>query len=358
MTSPSGTLLRYAVSPVLWPFTLLYAMGVRFKNLAYERRWTQPQQLSWPVVSVGNLSIGGTGKTPLVQLLADRLQRRGWAVDVLSRGYGRSRQEVMRVNPLGSAREFGDEPLLLARGGLSVYVGANRYEPGQLAETEATEESVPSRRLHILDDGFQHRKLARTIDIVLVQRTDLEGDLLPVGRLREPLRALGRADICVLRAEDADLTDRVLRLMPRSGQASSVARVWIAERRTTLPEGADSTGKAVAFCAVGNARGFFDGLRRAGLSLQATIGYRDHHIYTPKDIEGLCATARHCGAQCFVTTEKDNVRLSDPLRSELEREGRLLIAGLEVSLREEARCIDMLEVRLNNRLQLRPRNVR
>ncbi|MGO8719760.1 MAG: tetraacyldisaccharide 4'-kinase [Acidobacteriaceae bacterium] len=358
MTRRMGTLLRYAVSPALWPFTLLYAMGVRFKNLAYDHRWAQPQQLSWPVVSIGNLSVGGTGKTPLVQLLADRLQRRDWTVDVLSRGYGRSSQEVVRVEPLGSAEKFGDEPLLLARGGLSVYIGANRHEPGQLAEKDAESGSISSRRLHILDDGFQHRRLARAIDIVLVQRADLEGDLLPVGRLREPLRALGRADICVLRAEEADLTDRVLQLMPRAGKISDAAHVWIVKRKTTLPEGADPIQQALAFCAVGDAKGFFDGLRQAGLNLQATIAFRDHHVYTLKDVKGLRATARRCGAQCFVTTEKDGVRLSDSLRAELEKEARLFIAGLEVSLREEARCIDMLEARLNDRLQLRQHNVR
>lgn len=358
MTRPSGTLLRYAASPVLWLFTLLYAMGVRFKNFAYDRRWLQPQQLSWPVVSVGNLSVGGTGKTPLVQLLADRLQQRGWTVDVLSRGYGRSSQEVVRVEPLGSAEEFGDEPLLLARGGLAVYVGASRYQPGQLAEQDAAGESVPSRRLHILDDGFQHRKLARAINLVLVQRADLEGDLLPAGRLREPLRALRRADICVLRAEDAGLTGRVLQRMHQAGQVSDATRVWIVERRTTLPEGTDSTKRAVAFCALGDPKGFFDGLRQAGLNLQVTTAFRDHHVYTLKDIEDLRAIARRCGAQCFVTTQKDSVRLSDSLRVELEKQARLFIARLEVSLQEEARCIDMLEARLNDWLQLRQHNVR
>ena len=178
-------------------------IGVWLKNIGYDRGWLQPQQLSWPVVSVGNLSVGGAGKTPLVLLLTERLKQRGWIVDVLSRGYGRSSTEVVRVDPLGSPEEFGDEPLLMARHGLSVYVGANRYLPGQLAEADAEAESAPSRRLHILDDGFQHRRLARAIDIVLMQRADLEGRLLPAGRLREPLRELVRADICVLRAEDA-----------------------------------------------------------------------------------------------------------------------------------------------------------
>jgi tetraacyldisaccharide 4'-kinase len=358
MTRRTGNLLRNAVLPLLWPFALLYAIGARLKNIAYDRSWLQPKQLSWPVVSVGNLSAGGAGKTSLVLLLADRLKRRGWTVSMLSRGYGRSSKKVARVDPLGSSEEFGDEPLLMARHGLSVYVGANRYQPGRLAERDAKAESVPSRRLHILDDGFQHRKLARAIDIVLVQRGDFDGHLLPAGRLREPLGALGRADIYVLRAEDADLSDRVLQLMRRPGLDSDPARVWIVERMTTLPEATDAIPKALAFCAVGDAQGFFNGLRQVGINLQATITFRDHHVYTMKDMERLRVATRRCGAHCFLTTEKDSMRLPDILRADLEKEGRLIIAGLEISLREETLCIDMLEALLNEQLQLRPYNVR
>ena len=130
------------------------------------------------------------------------------------------------------------------------------------------------------------------------------------------------------------------------------------ERRTTLPEALDSIPKALAFCAVGDAKGFFEGLRQVGINLQATIAFRDHHVYTMKDMEGLRVAARRCEAQCFVTTEKDSVRLPDALRAELEKNGRLIIAGLEVSLREEMQCIDMLEALLNEQLQLRPHNVR
>jgi tetraacyldisaccharide 4'-kinase len=351
-------LLRRAASPLLWSFTLPYAIGARLKNCAYDRRWLQPQQLSWPVISVGNLSVGGTGKTPLVLLLADRLSQRGWIVDVLSRGYGRSNKNVAHVDPSGTPEEFGDEPLLMARHGLSVYVGASRYEPGELAEKEIGADSPNSRRLHILDDGFQHRRLARAMDIVLLQRADLEGQLLPAGRLREPLSGLRRADICVLRAEDADLSERALHLMGRRGHNADSARVWIVERWTTLPSPADSIPAALAFCAIAFANGFFVGLQQAGLVLQSTIAFRDHHVYNLNDIEDLQAAARRCGAKCFVTTEKDSMRLSPALRAELEKEGPLIVAGLDVSLQQENYCLDGLEALLQERLQLRPRNVR
>lgn len=357
-----GNFLRYAMPPLSWPLALPYAAGVRLKNLAYDRGWFEAKRLTWPVISVGNLSVGGTGKTPMVLLLADRLKARGWTLDVLSRGYGRSSQKVARVDPLGTPKEFGDEPLLMARRGLSVYVGADRYHPGRLAESVAEADLIPSRRLHILDDGFQHRKLARTVDIVLVQRVDLDDHLLPLGRLRESLRALSRADVCVLRAEDVDLdpglVDRVLHWMRPLHANRDRARVWIMKRRTTLPVAPIAISKAVAFCAVGDANGFFQGLRQAGMDLQATLAFRDHHDYTRKDIERLQTAARRCGAQCFLTTEKDSVRLSGAFRAELEKVCPLILAGLEVSLREETRSMEMLEALLSRGLQVHPGNVR
>jgi tetraacyldisaccharide 4'-kinase len=349
---------RSAASNLIWPFTVPYGIAARLKNYGYDHRWLQPQKLSWPVISVGNLSVGGSGKTPLVLLLADLLSQRGWCADVLSRGYGRISKSVVRVDAAGTPERFGDEPLLMARQGLSVYVGPNRYDAGQLAEKSVGDDSPNSRRLHILDDGFQHRKLARELDIVLLQRVDLQGQLLPAGRLREPVSGLRRAGICVLRAEDANLSERVLQLMGQDGSPSDSARPWIVERRTTLPADAASLPSAIAFCAIGDAAGFFNGLRRAGLKLQTTIAFRDHHIYNSSDISRLKAAASRSDANCFVTTEKDSVRLTAKLRAELESHGRLVIAGLELRLQEEKHCIDGLESLLNERLQLHPRDVR
>ena len=183
------------MTALLAPFALLYSSLVRARNARLDR--TSPAQLKWPVVSVGNLSVGGTGKTPLVICLAELLGREGFAVDVLSRGYGRSHRMVERVDTEGSAGRFGDEPLLIARqAGVPVYVGASRYEAGRLAELEL---GGAGPRVHLLDDGFQHRRLARVVDVVLLHRSDLHQRLLPAGRLREPLSSLGRADVIVLR---------------------------------------------------------------------------------------------------------------------------------------------------------------
>jgi tetraacyldisaccharide 4'-kinase len=355
MNRPTENPEHSAASALLRPLTVPYGIAAGIKNYGYDRRWLAPQKLSWPVISVGNLSVGGSGKTPMVLLLADLLSQRGWNIDVLSRGYGRSSKTVARVNAAGTPNKFGDEPLLMARHGLSVYVGARRYDAGQLAEKEAAPDSASSRGLHLLDDGFQHRKLDREIDIVLLQRADLEGRLLPAGHLREPLGGLRRADICVLRAEDSDLSQRVLQLM---GQPSDPAHIWILERQTTLPSDTASISNALAFCAIGDAAGFFNGLKRAGVTLQNTIAFRDHHVYNRSDISRLKAAANRSGANFFVTTEKDSVRLAGELRAELENHGRLVIAGLQLRLQDEKHCIDGLESLLQERLQLHPRNVR
>jgi tetraacyldisaccharide 4'-kinase len=146
--------------------------------------------------------------------------------------------------------------------------------------------------------------------------------------------------------------------MGQDGQTPNPARVWIVERRTILPASETSIRSALAFCAIGDPKGFFNGLQHAGLTLQNTIAFRDHHVYNHGDIARLKAVANRSGASCFVTTEKDSVRLAADLRAKLECHGRLLIAGLELRLQEEQRCIDGLESLLDARLQLHPHNVR
>ena len=344
----SASLARQA----LFPLTLLYAAGVRFKNAAYDHRLLQPGRLAWPAISVGNLSVGGAGKTSMVLLLARLLAERGWAVDVLSRGYGRTGTQVLRVDPQGNAAQFGDEPLLMARHGLPVYVGAERYRAGVLAENETAHATGETPRLHLLDDGFQPRRLARSIDIVLLRRADLEDDMLPVGRLREPLSALQRADFCVLRAEDANLTDRVLQLM----RTQDSTRVWQIERKTVLPE--KFIPRAFAFCALGEPQGFFLGLRKAGVDLQGTLAFRDHHVFRPKDVQRIEDAARKCGAERYITTEKDSVRLDPAVLATLQARLPVTIAGLEVSLRDGSASMARLQDMLAERLQLSHDGVR
>jgi len=154
----------------------IFGVGVRARNTLYDKGIARANKLHGPVVSVGNLSVGGSGKTPFILVLGELLKARGVKFDVLSRGYGRKTRGMAHVNPGGLSRDFGDEPLLLARRlGVTVIVGEDRYEAGVFAENKL------GPQLHLLDDGFQHRALARDFDIVLVTPEDARDRLLGVG---------------------------------------------------------------------------------------------------------------------------------------------------------------------------------
>jgi tetraacyldisaccharide 4'-kinase len=294
---------------------------VRARNARFNR--IAPQRLGWPVISVGNLSVGGAGKTPLVISLARLLQ--GFAPDVLSRGYGRSSLTVERVDREGSAERFGDEPLLIARAtGVPVYVGARRYAAGLLAERE-----LPRSGVHLLDDGFQHRQLARNLDIVVIHRSDLEQRLLPAGRLREPLSSLERADVIVLRQEDAELESRL------RAYAGSECCFWRVRRRLALQS---AVARAVAFCAIARPREFFSSL--AGIAEQ--VSFPDHHRYTAADIDRLAKLGRRVGCDAFVITAKDEVKLDPAMRARLNAVAPLLTAALTVELEDERAALDLM----------------
>jgi len=270
--------------------SILFGAAVGARNALYNRGMLPSRWLERPVVSIGNLSVGGSGKTPFVLLLGDLLKQRGIAFDVLSRGYGRRTRGVAIVDPSGHPRDFGDEPLLIARKlQAPVIVGEDRFAAGRVAEERF------SSRLHLLDDGFQHRALARDFDIVLVTPEDAHDRLLPAGRLREPLSALARADAVVLTSgapSDA---------FPLQGKV-----VWRAHRTIAA---SDLPAHPLAFCAIARPQNFFVQLRNAGVDLAGEASFRDHHQYTEKDIRDLISAAARSEADGFVTTEKDAVNL-------------------------------------------------
>ena len=205
------------------PLSAIYGGVVGARNALYDRRLLRSRPLQGPVISVGNLSAGGSGKTPFVILLGELLKARGVRFDVLSRGYGRHTRGVLQVDPGGSSREFGDEPLLIARRlQVPVVVGEDRHEAGLFAESRFGPQT------HLLDDGLQHRGLARDFDIVLVTPEDARDRLLPAGRLREPLSSLQRADAVVLTsgaaAESFPLAGKTVWRVRRGIVAQSVPR--------------------------------------------------------------------------------------------------------------------------------------
>ena len=268
------------------PVSFIFGAAVAARNALYDRGLFKVHKLARPVVSVGNISVGGSGKTPFVIALGELLQQRGIEFDVLSRGYGRSSTGIAVVDPEGTPAQFGDEPLLIARKlRAPVIVAADRYQAGLLAE------KLFSSKLHLLDDGFQHRGLHRDFDIVMLPEEDQKGTLLPIGRLREPLSALARADAVVL----PGLPDRSL-------QAKGL---WLARRHIELAAGR----KLVAFCGIARPQQFFDALKAARQEIAAMLTFRDHHRYAQLDIERLLDLKKQTGAAGFVTTEKDNINL-------------------------------------------------
>jgi len=324
---------------LLWPLNPLYAAAVAAKNIAYDRAWRQTQHLQWPVISIGNISVGGSGKTPLVIRLAELLKQNGLHVDVLSRGYGRSSYAMERVDPAGSPDRFGDEPLLIAQSAnVPVYVGASRYAAGLLAEKEYTGAGI-----HLLDDGFQHRQLARSLDIVIIHRTDFAETLLPSGNLREPFSSLKRASILALRSEDADLEAQLQR-------QGITAPLWWIDRTVQVP---NMAGRAVVFCGIARPQEFFAALKSNGVESAAMHAFRDHHRYTEADMRQLIEMARLGRADSFLTTEKDLARLNPAQRALLTAVAPLRTVKLDVRLRDEAAIVERLSEQLSSRLSIR-----
>jgi tetraacyldisaccharide 4'-kinase len=299
------------------PLSALYGAVVGGRNALYERRLLRSRSLQGPVISVGNVSTGGAGKTPFVILLGELLKARGIRFDVLSRGYGRSTRGVLLVDPGGLPRDFGDEPLLIARRlQAPVMVGEDRYEAGRFSE----ERFGP--QMHLLDDGFQHRGLARDFDIVLVTPEDARDRLLPAGRLREPLRSLQRADAVVLTGGAAAET------FPLAGKT-----VWRV-RRGIVPQNVPP--RPVVFCGIARPRNFLLQLRAAGIDPVAEAFFRDHHAYTEKDVRDLVALRQRSEAGGFVTTEKDAVNLG----GYLDALAPLAVVPVKMELAEAANAVD------------------
>jgi len=323
--------------PWALPLAPLYWCGLRVKNALYRWGWLRAKRLAWPVVSVGSLSAGGAGKTPVVMMLAELLGRHGVQVDVLSRGYGRGSGVVEEVDAEGSARRFGDEPLEMARRGLRVVMGADRWAAGKFAEPEreqkintvATEEKTQRSlrvAVHVLDDGFQHRRLARDLDLALLTTEDVGDWLLPAGNLREPMAALARAHVVVVRDEEASELAGVI-------AANTEADVWMVRRELVLP--VERPQRSVVFCGIARPKSFLAMLRQAGCATAGEIVFPDHHAYTSEHFDLLIDAAAHAGADGFLTTAKDAVKIPPEERMKLEKIGPVIVAALRVTLVDE-----------------------
>jgi tetraacyldisaccharide 4'-kinase len=318
------------------PLTGLYGAATALRNTLFDRGVISSQRLEQPVVSIGNLSMGGSGKTPFVIALGELLKARGIRFDVLARGYRRKTRGVLVVETDGNAADFGDEPLLIARRlGVPVIVGESRYDAGRVAEQRF------QPQLHILDDGFQHRSLVRDFDIVLMTESDFDDRLLPSGRLREPLSSLQRADAIVLprdfSGQNFSVHDLAIDSFARQGKL-----IWRMHREIVVPA---APASPIVFCGIARPQQFFAQVRAAGITPAAEVEFRDHHPYDRSDIERLLAMRGKLGAGGFLTTEKDAVNLGS-LQADLRP---FAVAALGLTLDHPTDVVDAILARITER---------
>jgi tetraacyldisaccharide 4'-kinase len=287
---------------LLWPLSLIYGLVVRYKTIFYRAGVFRQRRLDGTVVSVGNITVGGTGKTPMVLWLAEKFLSDGKSVAILSRGYrgeGGSSDEVeLMRRRLGNRVRFG--------------IGANRYEQGRALERESPVE------IFLLDDGFQNLKLARDLDIVMLDGSKKLKDewLLPAGALREPISACSRADLLIV--------TRKFERPPIEANDSPEHQIFYSQTRLLgfrkwkdgTSEGAevadlDEIGPSpfFSFCGIGNPKGFADDLKRWHVPVVGNREFRDHHKYSAADVAGLESAAAAAGAAGLITTEKDEQNL-------------------------------------------------
>lgn len=332
---------------------MLYRAAVRIRNAGYDAGWLRQARLPCPVVSVGNLTVGGAGKTTCVAFLASKLTRQGRRVAILSRGYGGTRPTPYVLNTRDGALHVNgqpeqpdglpDEPHMLAMQlpGVPVVIGPSREQTGRLILRQQRPDVI------VLDDGLQHRRLARDLEIILVNAMmPLDGwALFPRGPMREPLSALRRADVVLITKADqsldrvAALQERVAMLNPRAAVATAIHEpegLWDALSSEPVPMDRLGSSRVALVSSIGDPESFEDTVRRLGAAMAAHLRFPDHHRYDAQDWQGIARAAAASKAAALVTTEKDLMRLRDVARASpapmpvwVLRVGMRLVSGEE-----------------------------
>ena len=332
-TAPPRSFTDSLLAGALTGAAALYRAGVTMRNTAYDRGWLRQVRLDCPVISVGNLAVGGTGKTTCVAYLAAKLRRQGKRVAILSRGYGGAHPQPywltwedggLQVNGRAVATTDGlpDEPQLLASqlAGVPVLIGTRRERSGWLAREQWQVDAV------VLDDALQYRRLARDCELVLVSaRMPLDGwPLLPRGPMREPLSSLRRADVILMTKADqsmdrlAALTERLKTFNPRAILATAIHEpdgLWEAVTSEPVPLDRLAGSRVALLSSIGDPEGFEETVRRLGAAVVSHATYPDHYRYRVEEWQQIVQAAVSSGASAMVTTEKDLMRLRHVTRS-------------------------------------------
>ena len=335
LKTPRGLAARFFLSPL----ALLWKLGGAAKRSNSERRAASLLPLPAPVVSIGGITVGGSGKTPFTNYLGSRLSSRGYHPAILTRGYRRRFPAESLVFGPGSKVSplmTGDEAQIFLRAGVApVGIGAKRYETAQIVMRQ-----YPETDVLLLDDGFQHARLDRDFDIVMIDGLDPFGqeDLVPLGRLREPLPALGRADVFVVTRAENDLRFDYIRARLRDLNPSAPVfrthlrpRYWRDYISGACIPSLDRK-RVAAFCGLGNPQNFWGTLETLGLNVVFRWAFDDHHAYKPYEMSRLAHQARGHGAAVLVTTEKDRINCPNNLAAVI---APVQLAWLEIELELE-----------------------
>lgn len=356
---------------MLWMPAKLYELAVRLRVAAYETEYRKQKRLDATVISIGNIALGGTGKTPMVEYVARYIKSEDHSVAILTRGYARessgmrvlndprsfssadlsnsaaspSRGQASKSVGVRSHLEYGDEPLMLARAlpGVPVIINKNRYEGGRWAERELGAEVL------VLDDGYQHLGLARDLNILLLDATDPFGGfkMAPFGRLREPLYGTRRADVVIVtranRPFDQGQTSAIIKYfcgdkVPVMYVYSSITRLRHVETGAVYEAEQFAGWNAAVMCGIGNPRAFADDILEFGMNIVSETFFSDHHPFTQEDMERVTAAARETGADAIITTEKDAVRMEALKPGDVP----IYAAQLEIQSEDEVRLKSLL----------------
>jgi tetraacyldisaccharide 4'-kinase len=323
--------LRPLALLILWPFSVVYGNIARLRVWLYEIGYFRQRRLNKPVISVGNLTLGGTGKTPIVIWLAEKLLAEGKRVAILSRGYrgnGRTSDEIELMKfRLNGRASFG--------------VGKDRYDVGSRLESKVD--------IFILDDGYQHLRLARDVNILLMDAVRPLGNekLLPAGRLREPVSAMDRADILIITrtgtAPETESAIAKLQEFPVFAARTKLLgfrKLW--SEGPVTPLGELEAGPFFAFCGIGNPGAFLLDLQGWNVVIVGKRAFADHHPYSDGEILELLDEAREAGAKALVTTEKDAQNMADVDAVEMP----IYVAVIEAEFPQEAALLNSIRQRL------------
>ena len=300
----------------LFPLTLFYRATIFWRNILYNYKFFISRTLPTKIISVGNITAGGTGKTPMVIYLVEKLKQRGKKVAILSRGYGRKTAGTQLVTDGNTRtvdwRNFGDEPTLMAKllPGIPIVVDSKRYRGGMFLVEKFSPDII------ILDDAFQHRSLERDLDIVLINSKDKKSDhkMLPYGLLREPLSSLSRADILIFTKTNLVKPDHLLVNIAKSTTLPVFSSTLDINGFTSFdgnPELIKKGTNVLALSAIADKEGFLNTLECAGINVMKHFDFPDHYSFKQLDIDSISRQMESLNAKIIITTEKDMVKIAN-----------------------------------------------